>query len=437
MAGKPVRVAGTTFPSFAAAARHFAVDRWLAKRRYRNLGWSLDEAFGVTPRERRWEPRRVQVAGVEYASVAAVALAYGIDCCLVQSRLARGRTIEGALELPGADFEPHRKVIVAGGVAYESIAAACRAHRISPQHYNSRRRHGWTSEQALGLEDPPRGKVRCLGLVYKVTHVESGKAYVGLTRASISARWAGHVAAALKKKTCPSGSLQEAIRAAGQDAFQVEELARAATIGELVKLECDFIKKFGTLAPAGFNLNAGGAGIHAQGKPVTVRGTKYPSIAEACRNLGVSADVVRLRLKKGVSPDEAFALPVRPATKPLVFEGRYFTTEKALAQAYGVKYTVFRGRRFKGQTLEQALGIDPPPLKRTAITLHGKVYENLKLAAEHVGVPYNTVIMRRAKGCTLEEAFSTEHFTNRGGLKMRTASDGTPTLSSSSEAGGR
>jgi hypothetical protein len=75
-----------------------------------------------------------------------------------------------------------------------------------------------------------------------------------------------------------------------------------------------------------------------------------------------------------------------------------------------VKYTVFRGRRFKGQRLEQALGIDPPPLKRTSITLHGKVYENLKLAAEHVGVPYNTVIMRRAKGYTLEEAFSTEHF---------------------------
>lgn len=405
MAGKPVRVAGTTFPSFAAAARHFAVDRQVAKQRYRNLGWSLEEAFGVTPRERRWEPRRVQVAGVKYASIAAVALAYRVDRSLVQSRLKRGRTIEAALELPGADFQPHRKPVEVGGKAYESIAAACRDNGISPLHYNSRRRCGWTLEQALGLADPPRGKVRCIGLVYKVTHIDSGKAYVGLTRASISARWEGHVAAALKKKPCPPGSLQEAIRADGQGAFKVEELERAGTIGELVKLECDFIMKLGTLAPGGFNLNSGGAGIHSLGKAVKVGRTKYPSIAEACRQLKLPEATVGARLRLGFSVQEAFATPIRPLRKPATFRGQTFESEKALADAYKVNYKSFMSRRARGLTLEQALGLITVP-KVTGFTFNGKYYDSYRQLARELRVPYGTVMTRLRKGCTLERALS-------------------------------
>lgn len=331
-----------------------------------------------------------------------------------KGRVDRGSSLEAALELPGSGFEPHKTPLSVGGTVYEGIAAACRSHDVRPQDYNSRRKRGWSPEQAIGLSEHPRGRKGCAGIIYKVTHLATGRAYVGLTQATVAKRWEQHIAAAMRDKAPAPGSLQDAIRILGASEFAVLELARATTQGELAKLERAFIKSLSTLAPAGFNLNAGGAGIHALGKPVTVGGTKYPSVAEACRRLDLDASTVRARLDSGSSVEEAFALPVRPRSKPLAFRGQHYETEKALAETFGVKYSVFRARRFKGRSLEQALELEPLPPKSTSVTVNGRVFENLKLAAEQVGIPYNTVIMRRAKGYSLQQAFSTHHLAGQG-----------------------
>ena len=54
--------------------------------------------------------------------------------------------------------------------------------------------------------------------IYCHTHIESGRRYIGLTKQTWQARWAGHVSQALSRKS-GWGHFQNAIRKYGKDAF--------------------------------------------------------------------------------------------------------------------------------------------------------------------------------------------------------------------------
>jgi hypothetical protein len=95
-----------------------------------------------------------------------------------------------------------------------------------------------------------------MGIIYKLTHIESGKSYIGQTKGELRVRLNGHKS----KNGCPY--ISQAIQKYGMDAFQVSVLAEAETKPELNTLEVKYIKEFNTTYPNGYNLRNGGDGSY-------------------------------------------------------------------------------------------------------------------------------------------------------------------------------
>ena len=90
---------------------------------------------------------------------------------------------------------------------------------------------------------------------YKITHIASGRAYIGMTTRSISARWKQHKYAAPKDRH----ALHRAIAKYGWRAFAFAQLSREIISIEMAATkERELIVTHGTRSPRGFNLTSGG-----------------------------------------------------------------------------------------------------------------------------------------------------------------------------------
>ena len=104
-----------------------------------------------------------------------------------------------------------------------------------------------------------RASQRSYGIIYKITHVHSGKAYVGLTLASFRRRMQGHKSKAIQMGT--SGgcrALNAAISKHGWDAFRKDVLYSMVPREFLAGMEIMAIAQHGSLYPNGYNLRQGG-----------------------------------------------------------------------------------------------------------------------------------------------------------------------------------
>lgn len=92
------------------------------------------------------------------------------------------------------------------------------------------------------------------GIIYCVTHITTGRVYIGQTVQGIKTRWARH-----QIETC-CARLSRAIGKYGADAFSVQEIDTAYSKDELDELEIFYIGMYGsTKRPNGFNLMSGGS----------------------------------------------------------------------------------------------------------------------------------------------------------------------------------
>jgi len=94
-------------------------------------------------------------------------------------------------------------------------------------------------------------------VAYKITHRESGKAYIGVTTVGLLNRWNRHL---LMAPLRPS-ALGRAILKHGPHSFSIEHIASSWSDDALLALERDLISQENTLAPQGYNLDAGGKGL--------------------------------------------------------------------------------------------------------------------------------------------------------------------------------
>jgi molybdenum-dependent DNA-binding transcriptional regulator ModE len=156
----PVVVGGLQFRSIKAATRHFNVPytRTLARLR---AGMSLDAAFVVVdlrkpPREQGPEqvpcavdgvapPRLLVIKGMAFPSVASACRHFGLPYSRVWSRLQAG------MEPDEAFVCPHRtkQQVALRGQKFESIRAACAHFGIKISTYNWRRKNGYSVEDAI------------------------------------------------------------------------------------------------------------------------------------------------------------------------------------------------------------------------------------------------------------------------------------------------
>lgn len=109
--------------------------------------------------------------------------------------------------------------------------------------------------------------------------------------------------------------------------------------------------------------------------------------------------------KKWVHPDHAITLSIKG-------EERSFLSKADLATQYGFKRWETISKRLKrGWTLEQALGLDPPPKNKfetieIKVLIDGKevTYSSQTEAAKAHGISFKKVSARRKLNWTLEEA---------------------------------
>jgi group I intron endonuclease len=94
-----------------------------------------------------------------------------------------------------------------------------------------------------------------MGFIYKITNTINNKAYIGITIKTPEERWKGHLKAIKSGKGCPL--LRSAVNKHGTDKFKIDTLIICFD-DDLYRFEKDYIKKYNTLAPNGYNAHEGG-----------------------------------------------------------------------------------------------------------------------------------------------------------------------------------
>jgi group I intron endonuclease len=385
-----------------------------ATRLYGRLekGWSLEEALEVVKRKRQPPPGKpVEYRGKTYPSTVALAKAFGQSENNVAARLSRGWSVAQAVgdeEPPLRPLRGRRKrtsVKTKRGVkVFNTFKEACQWCGVDRKVAYGRLGIGWTLEEALEQVDKPEMAYAGYGVIYRVTNTANGMAYVGQTMRRLARRWKGHCQAARKDGRT---YLARAMREFGVKKFVVEPLDYAKNRADLNRLEEKWIKKLGTLWPAGYNGAKGGSG-NVKGKAIRYKGKTYLSLSHLANAFGLDSEVVRVRLKAGYDLETAVGNKEHLLRKPCVVEGVRYSSEKAAAEHYGLSHKKVHRRRKRGWTLRQALGLDSRKKAKTApkgIVVEGTAYESRRAAVDHYGLDYATVLARLKKGWSVEEAF--------------------------------
>lgn len=184
---------------------------------------------------------------------------------------------------------------------FPSVAAFCRVADINPTLIYGRVHQGWPLIKAI---DVPRLEVsRDTGRIYKVTWLTTGQNYIGLTIASIDARWRQHVRNAAKR----GSPLARAINDDGPDNFITELVEDNIPIESLPDRERYWITTFNSLMPIGLNRHPGGAMGGGGRREIKHQGETFVSVGRAADELaarhGLTPSAAHQRLRGGKSLD--------------------------------------------------------------------------------------------------------------------------------------
>lgn len=306
------------------------------------------------------------VGGLTFISFSAAARHFKISEDIARQRIKRyGWTIEQALEIAPAPLRTYDGFkYELRGVRYRTFSEACKAHGLTDSAVRCRLAKGWTQEEAFGLL-PRKKEPKAPAITI------AGVKYPGLAAATEAA---GIPLSTVKKRLRGGYSLAQA-------------LGNESPPKRMVP-----------------------------GKAVTVGEQSYMSIAHACHQLGKDEKLVAGRLRNGWSIDEAFDI-VKPPSKlgqnglRIEVGGQIFASHALAAKAFGIDPRKLHKRQKAGWTLEQALGIKPPPERigngAKTVVLQGVEYPSMEAACAAYGRTVSTVGRRLRKGLSLEKAIAT------------------------------
>ena len=87
-------------------------------------------------------------------------------------------------------------------------------------------------------------------VIYKITHLDTKRCYIGQCIGNVKARWRSHKAA--------DTHLGRSIKKYGVESFSFEVIDAANSIEELNEKEIKYIAQYGSITPNGFNIESGG-----------------------------------------------------------------------------------------------------------------------------------------------------------------------------------
>ena len=92
--------------------------------------------------------------------------------------------------------------------------------------------------------------------LYKITNLLNNKNYIGVTIRNPEDRFAEH------KRPSSTSFIGKAIQSDGVENFSFEVLLTNIRDEDISQLECEYIKKFNSLLPNGYNADLGGIEYH-------------------------------------------------------------------------------------------------------------------------------------------------------------------------------
>lgn len=139
-------------------------------------------------------------------------------------------------------------------------------------------------------------------------------------------------------------------------------------------------------------------------------GNKYDSLNEMAEKYGLKSWMVKGRLRRGWSLERALTtIPEGKTDSVQVIDhyGNKYSSIREMADAYGMKYHTLQGRLKKGWSVKDALTIPPKESRIQEWYDHlGNKYDNRKLMCEAYGISSDTFKSRLERGWTIEKALT-------------------------------
>lgn len=310
----------------------------------------------------------ITVGGRTFISISSAAREFGVDEATAFQRLNRyGWTVEQAVGVAPA---PERKGRITNyefeGQTFATFVAACSEFGLDDSLVRRRLGSGWTQRQAFGLDPAPakarRGKSIEIG----------GQQFESVSLAS--QQFGVRSNTALKR--IANGQTRE-------QAFGIEP------------------------APP----------TEWAGRPIVINGSVFRSVVAAAKAFGIDPRLASAHLRNGWTTEQVFGIE---APKPrsevtnglaITLNGVKYQSRAKAAAALGISPKIVHKRLTQfGWTLEQAFGLDAPPIRRSnsskAVTILGITYPTIADACKAFGITQSAVNRRISLGMQLEEAIA-------------------------------
>lgn len=160
--GKYIVVDGNEFPSVRAAVKHYGLNYATISNRLQSPYWTIEEAFELVPHEsvvtHTGSAKPITINGKTYASIDEACEEYKLPRALVYTRRKRGWSIEEAFGIKERNTSKYgyknygnknAKSVTIDGVTYGSIKEASEHYGIKCQTLYWRLRHGTPINEAL------------------------------------------------------------------------------------------------------------------------------------------------------------------------------------------------------------------------------------------------------------------------------------------------
>lgn len=289
---------------------------------------------------------------------------------------------------------------------------------------------GWDLDMALSI--PVEFETERKGLIYKLTRLQTGQIYIGLTLGTLHKRWLFHVISA---RDGAQTRLANAIRSDGPEGFSREVVEDKIEDPRMLKeRELFWAAQFDALGPKGLNTAKPGGLSTPSGKKTEVDGETFRSITEAAQVLaqrtGLAPHVIASRLRIGAPlPARARRNSKHPDAGSNLFR-RWLALLKRypgrIDSAWTESYDVFKSdvRPLFSEGLELVRKDDSRPwgpinfewvtvqqkmVRQCGKTLRvrGLDYPSLTAVADEFGIGVSTLKDRlRRQGLTPDEAIS-------------------------------
>ncbi|MDB2423892.1 GIY-YIG nuclease family protein [Paracoccaceae bacterium] len=398
-----IKIRGLKFSSLKDACEYFDINYQVARYRLRK-NWTLEQIFELQSppiNNSKNAPKQIKFRGKVYNSAMALAKEFGVLEGNFQRRIKDGWSIEEALELNEHDYAAKPQGIIVAGQRFKSRNEAARHYGLNIGTVATRvNKQGWSINQALELVPPPAGFHTDFGAVYLITNKINSMQYVGITlRNPPKQRFEEHVWDSKNTKVLRIGSLAEAINRFGVEQFLFEVIDTAKTQKDLQDLEKYHILQHNSLIPNGYNLAKGGTLGRTPGLSFEVPslGKKFKSIAEAARHFQIEAGTIFHRLNKGYSPEQCVGIErlnwSSPVWTEVKVDGMSFSTIKEAAAHFGQPANRVRNRIHRGWPIEKALKTSYVSRSKP-VEINGVQYLSIRQAANKIGISHGSLTAR-------------------------------------------